>query len=206
MSYRRAALDAALRPFMMGSTPDGVGAPMTSRRVAAAARDAAEAVLPLLGDPPRSAHRVRGLLVPVLTCGWAEYDAAYAAAIDALLALPPAIPGVDDPSWDVGLTPEAAERRSWLEGGQFWTPPAHAGAATVAPGGTAGRVARRAARYLLVTSDGRPVRLGAFCACALAEREARAEVPFEQVYLRGDGSILDVSIGTACGACRAPIR
>jgi hypothetical protein len=202
---RRAALDAALRPFMLGATPDGAGAPMTARRVAAAARDAAAAAVPLLGEPPRSAHRVRGLIVPVLTCGWAEFDAAYAGALDALLSLPPAIEGVDDPSWDAALAPEVQERKSWLEGGQFWTPPAHVGAHTVAPGGTAGRLARRAARYALITSDGRSVRLGARCACPVAVREAKPEVPFEQVYLRGDGSILDVSVGTACGACRAPM-
>lgn len=204
MTDRRAALDAALRPFMFGETPDGTGAPMTARRVAAAARDAALAALPALGDPPRSAHRVRGIITPVLTCGWAGFDAAYAAALDALLALPPAIEGVDDPSWDAALVPEAVERRSWLESGQFWTAPSHIGATTVAPGGTAGRVARRTARYVLVTADGRPIRLGARCVCDLAVRESKSEIPFEQVYLRGDGSILDVTVGTACGACRAP--
>jgi hypothetical protein len=196
-----------LRPFVLG-TPAGAagasGGAMTERRVAAVARDAAAAVLPLLGEPRRSAERVRRLLTPVLTCGWAEFDAVYAAALDAILALPPAVPGVDDPAWDARLTPEPPTRRTWQANGERWTPPEHL-AETVAPAGTAGRVVRRGAHSVLVTGDGRVVRLRAQCACAPADQRARPAVPFEHVHLRRDGSILDVTIGTACGACRAPM-
>ena len=201
---RRAVLDAVLRPFVLGTSPAGTGGQMTVRRVAAAARDAAAAALPVLGEPRPSAHRVRRLVTPVLTCPWAEFEAAYSAALDAILALPPAIPGVDDPDWDSGLGAEPPVRRSWLERGQRWTPPVE-GVETVAPGGTAGRVVRRGARAVLVTADGRPVRLRGRCECATAERRARPPVPFEHVHLRRDGSILDVTAGTACGACRAPV-
>ena len=180
---------------------------MTARRVAATARDAAAAVLAVLAEPRPSAHRVRGLIVPVLTCPWREFDDAYAAALDAILALPPAIPGVDDPEWDVGLPPEPVERRSWLErGGQRWTPPARDDIETVAPGGTRGYVTRRGTTYAIVTADGRPVRTRAHCACSPADREQRPAVPFEHVHLRRDGSVLDVTVGTACGACRAAVR
>lgn len=196
----RARLDAALRPLLIGPAAGGL---LVERRVAAAARDAAAAVLPLLGAPPRSAHRVRALLVPVLVCGWAEFDAAYAALLDALLALPPAVPGVDDPAWDAALAPVPAERRPWRPDGARWDPPEHGGD-TVAPGGTRGRVVRRGAQSVLVTGDGRPVRLRARCGCAPAERRARPAVPYEHVHLRRDGSVLDVAAGDACGSCRAP--
>jgi hypothetical protein len=194
----RARLDDALRPFVLGTA--GM---LTERRVAAAARDAAEAVLPLLGEPPRSAHRARGLIAAVLTCGWAEFDAAYAEALDALLALPPAVRDVEDPAWDAALPPERAARRHWVQDGKPWVP-AEYGSETVAPGGTAGVVVRRGARSVLVTGDGREVRLHARCACDFDEHAARAAVPFEHVHLRRDGSILDVTVGTACGRCRAP--
>jgi len=201
---RRAALDAALRPFVLGTHPGGAGGQMTVRRVAETARDAAAAVLPVLGEPRPSAERVRRIVTPVLTCPWAEFETAYAAALDAILALPPAIPGVADPDWDAGLGPEPVARRSWLETGQrSWTP-GDEGDEALAPGGTAGRVARRGRRAVLVTADGRPVRVRARCACAAVEREARPPVPFEHVHLRHDGTILDVTVGTACGACRAP--
>ena len=199
-SALRSAVDAALRPFVL--VPPGGS--MTVRHVAAAARDAAEAVVAALGEPARSADRVRRIVVPVLTCGWAEFDAEYAAALDAILALPPAIPGVNEPGWDAGLDPEPEARRSWLEGGQFWTPPADF-EDTVAPGGTHGRVARRGRQSVLVTADGRVVRPRAHCTCPPRVRESREQVPFEQVHLRRDGSILDVTVGIACGTCRAAI-
>lgn len=179
---------------------------MTARRVAATARDAAAAVLAVLDEPRPSAHRVRGLVTPVLTCPWREFDAAYAAALDAILALPPAIPGVDDPAWDAALAPEPVIRRSWLErGAQRWTPPVRDDIETVAPGGTRGFVTRRGATYVVVTADGRPVRTRARCACAPRDREQRPAVGYEHVHLRRDGSVLDVVAGTACGACRAPV-
>ena len=198
----RARLDAALGPLVLGTA--SAGGMLTERRVAAAARDAAAAVLPLLGEPRRSAHRVRALLTPVLVCGWAEFDAAYAAALDALLALPPAVPGVEDPTWDAALAPVPAERAPWVRTGEPWAPPEY-GAEAVGPAGTAGRVVRRGAQMVLVTGDGRPVRLRARCDCTAAERRAHAPVPYEHVHLRRDGSVLDVTVGAACGRCRAPL-
>ena len=199
---KRARIDAILRPFVMGSS-SASDTSMTVRRVAATARDAAASLLPILGAPQRSAHRVRRIIVPVLTCSWAEFDAAYEAALDALIALPPAIPGVEDPPWDVDLTPEPARRRSWVDDGQWRAPPAFASDA-VAPGGTVGRVVQRSATSVLITEDGRPVRIHSRCECANAERSARTGIAFEHVQLRRDGSVLDVVMGVACGSCRAP--
>ena len=200
---KRARIDAVLRPFVMGST-SAPGASMTVRRVAATARDAAASVLPILGVPQRSAHRVRRIIVPVLTCSWAEFDTAYDAALDALVALPPAVPGVEDPPWDVELTPEPAGRRRWVDDGQWRAPPAFASDA-VAPGGTVGRVVQRSAKSVLITEDGRPVRIHSRCECGNAERSARSAIAFEHVQLRRDGSVLDVIMGVACGGCRAPV-
>jgi hypothetical protein len=200
----RARLDAAIRPLILGAPPEGPGAPMTARRIAAAARDAADAALATLPEPRPSAHRVRRALHPVLTCGWAEFDAAYDAALDAILALPAAVPGVQDPPWDAGLVPAPEARRGWMERGQHWDLPA-LGAETVAPGGTVGRVASRGAKAVVISGDGRPVRIRATCACEVPDRASRPEVAFEHVHLRRDGSILDVTVGSACALCRAPI-
>jgi len=199
-STMRAQLDVALRPFVIEST----GAPMTERRVAVTARDAAAAVAPLLGTPKRSEHRVRGIIAPLLTCSWSEFDSAYEAALDALVALPPAVSGVDDPSWDADLAPEPPARRAWLDDGQWRAPPAFVTEA-VAPGGTVGRVVQRGAKSLLITEDGRPIRIHSRCECGNAERRSRTGVAYELVHLRRDGSVLDVVMGTACGGCRAPI-
>jgi hypothetical protein len=204
---RRPALDAALRPFALGThAPGDEGAALTERRIAAAARDAAAAVVPLLGEPPRSAHRVRRLLRAVLTCTWAEFEATYAHTLDALLALPPALPDVEDPAWDAHLgghrKPEP--RRGWRPGAPPWTAPVE-GAATTGPAGTVGRVVRRGARAVLVTADGRNVRANVRCACGADARGARPDVPFELVHLRRDGAILDVVVGTACGSCRGAL-
>ena len=56
------------------------------------------------------------------------------------------------------------------------------------------------------SADGRPVRTRAHCACDPADREQRPAVPFEHVHLRRDGTVLDVTVGTACGLCRAAVR
>ena len=200
----RARLDAVLHPRVHGAPPEGPGAPMTAHRLAAAARDAADAALAVLDEPKPSAHRIRQLLLRVLGSGWAEFDTEYAAALDAIVALPPAIPGVPDPSWDVALAPAPAPRTPWMERGQHWDLPA-VGDETVAPGGTAGRVASRGAKSVVVSADGRPVRIRASCECDVVERESRPEVAFEHVHLRRDGSILDVNVGIACALCRAPV-
>ena len=176
---------------------------MTAHRIAAAARDAADAALAVLEEPKPSAHRVRQALVPALTCGWAEFDTVYAAALDAIVALPPAVRGVADPAWDVALAPTRAARASWMERGQQWDLPA-LGAETVGPGGTTGKVASRGAKSLVVSGDGRPVRIRATCTCDVPLRESRPEVAFEHVHLRRDGTILDVTVGSACALCRAP--
>lgn len=196
----RARLDAVLRPFVIEST----GAPMTERRVAVTARDAAAAVAPFLGTPARSEHRIRGIIAPLLTCSWSEFDREYELALDALVALPPAVNGVDDPSWDAQIAPEPPARRAWLDDGQWRVPPAFATEA-VAPGGTVGRVVQRSAKSLLITEDGRPIRIHSRCECELAERRARPVVAYELVHLRRDGSVLDVVMGAACAGCRAPI-
>jgi hypothetical protein len=203
-SDARARLDAELRPYALGTHAADAGPSLTEQRVAAVARDAAAAVLPLLGDPPRSAHRVRRLLRPVLTCTWAEFEATYEATLDALLALPAARPDVEDPAWDAALPPAPAARREWLPGGPRWTAPME-GAATVGPAGTAGRIVRRGSRTVLLTSDGRSVQASMRCTCDAATREARPAVLFEIVHLRRDGAIIDVVAGTACGACRAVV-
>lgn len=178
---------------------------MTERRVAETARDAAAAILPLLGAPPRSAHRVRALIMPLLVCGWAEFDALYDATLEKLVVLPPAIAGIDDPPWDVGLAPAVPAKRRWLDDGQ-WRAPSLQATEVTAPGGTVGRVVHRGPKILLISEDGRPIRLHSRCECGLADRRSRSEVPYELVHLRRDGSVLDVTMGTACGGCRAPIN
>ncbi|MGZ8378517.1 MAG: hypothetical protein ACXWZS_00910 [Gemmatirosa sp.] len=200
----RARLDTVLRPYALGTHAADAGPSLTEQRVAAVARDASAAVLPLLGDPPRSAHRVRLLLRPVLTCTWAEFEATYEETLDALLALPPARADVEDPAWDVALPPAPAARRAWMPGGPRWTAPME-GAATVGPAGTPGRIVRRGSRTVLLTSDGRSVQASMRCTCDAATREARPAVLFEIVHFRRDGAILDVVAGTACGACRAVV-
>ena len=199
----RAALDAALRPFALDTHDAADGPLLTERRLATAARDAAAAILPLLGEPARSPDRVRRLLRAVLTCPWSEFDEVYAATLDALLALPPALPGVEEPSWDAGLASAPVPPRAWVRGGRGWTPPRD-GSETVGPAGTVGRVVRRDARSVLITADARAVLVSVPCTCDAATRAARSDVPFELVHLRRDGSILDVKVGTACGACRGP--
>lgn len=198
----RARVDAALRPFALGTAPGAAGATMTERAAAAAARDAATALGPLLGDPPRSADRIRRLVLPVLLSGWADFDATYEAALDALLALPPARPDVEEPAWDAALAPVPRQRRAWAEHGSAWTTPRD-GSVTIGPGGTEGYVIRYDAKSALISADARPIRFRSRCVCEESERSARPPVPFELVHRRRDGSILDVTVGSACGVCRA---
>jgi hypothetical protein len=175
---------------------------MTEKRVAATARDAARAILPLLGTPAPSEHRVRGLIVPTLTCGWTTFDAVYEEALTRLLALPPAIPGVDDPSWDAGLEPPRRPVQDWNDSGATWTP-GPPDAEMVGPSGTVGRLVQSDRRRALIVGDGRQVRIRAHCHCAPVERRERGEVPFELVTFRRDGSILEVRAGMTCVLCRA---
>jgi hypothetical protein len=199
----RALLDAALRPFALDTHDAADGPLLTERRLAAAARDAAAAVLPLLGEPARSPDRVRRLLRAVFICPWDEFEEVYAATLDALLALPPALEGVEEPSWDAGLSPDPVPPRAWVRGGRGWKPPRD-GSETVGPAGTVGRVVRRDGRSVLITADARAVLVSVPCACDAFARGERPDVPFELVHLRRDGTILDVTVGTACGACRGP--
>src|SRR5512138_2688905 len=118
---RRALVARALRPFVDGTAPGMASSLLIEARVAATARDAAEAVLPLLGTPARSAHRVRGLIVPALVCGWNELDAVFERVVDKLLALPPAHPDVVDPAWDAQLeAPKPAEPRAEVSDATPW--------------------------------------------------------------------------------------
>lgn len=201
----RREVSRVLRPYVDGTARGMSSWVMTERRIAATARDAAIAVLPLLGTPARSAHRVRGLIVPTLTCGWSTFESVYEDALTKLLGLPPAIPGVVDPPWDAGLAPAAAVRRDWGERGAAWTPGPLDAETTVGPSGTIGRLVHADRRRALVVADGRLVRTNAQCRCDPVRRRERGESPFELVTFRRDGTILDVRTGLTCALCRAPV-
>src|SRR5688500_20192608 len=89
---RRERVARALRPFVQGTAPGMASSQITEARVAATARGAAEEVLPLLGSPSPSAHRVRGLIVPAVACGWPEPHGVCERVGDELPASPPAPP------------------------------------------------------------------------------------------------------------------
>src|SRR3954470_2079838 len=101
----RRALARTLRPFVDGTAAGISSSVVMQARGAATARDAAIAVLPLLGTPAPSAHRVRASILPALVCSWTELDAVFEETLDRLIALPAAVAGVPDPAWDAGLPP-----------------------------------------------------------------------------------------------------
>ena len=204
---RREAVARALRPFVHGTAPGMASSQLTETRVAATARDAAEAVLPLLGSPARSAHRVRGLIVPAIVCGWPELDEVFERVVDKLLALPPAHPDVAEPAWDEQLAePKAAEPRVAADGATPWSTDSRDGDTVVGPAGTVGVLIRSDRRHALIVEDGRPVRAHSRCDCEPARRRGRAEVAFERIALGRRRRILDVRAGHACPLCRAPVE
>src|SRR5215207_3689951 len=127
-----------LRPYVDGTAPGMASSLLTEARVAATARDAAEAVLPLLGVPAPSAHRVRGLIVPALLCGWPELDTVFERVLDKLLALPPAHPDVPEPTWDAQLPEPRPSRPEPTVDAPAWSPSARDGDTVVGPSGTTG--------------------------------------------------------------------
>lgn len=203
---RRALVASALRPFVDGTAPGMASSQITEARVAATARDAADAVLPLLGSPARSAHRVRGLIVPALVCGWPELDEVFERVVDKLLALPPAHPDVVEPAWDEQLAePKPAEPRPNTSDAPAWSLESRDGDAVVGPAGTAGVLIRLDRRHALIVEDGRPVRAHSRCECDPARRRGRAEVAFERISFGRGRRILDVRAGRVCPLCRAPV-
>jgi hypothetical protein len=203
---RRALLARALRPFVDGTAPGMASSQITEARVAATARDAADAVLPLLGVPARSAHRVRGLIVPALVCGWQELDEVFERVVDKLLALPPAHPDVAEPAWDEQLAePKPAEPRANMSDAPAWSLESRDGDTVVGPAGTVGVIIRSDRRHALIVEDGRPVRAHSRCECDPARRRGRAEVRFERITFGRGRRILDVRAGSACPLCRAPV-
>ena len=203
---RRALVARALRPFVDGTAPGMASSQITEARVAATARDAAEVVLPLLGAPARSAHRVRGLIVPALVCGWAELDEVFERVLDKLLALPPAHPDVVEPSWDEQLAEgKPAEPRANMSDAPAWTLESRDGDTVVGPAGTVGVLIRSDRRHALSVEDGRPVRALSRCACDPARRRGRSEVAFESIAFGRRRRTLDVRAGRVCPLCRAPV-
>jgi hypothetical protein len=201
----RREVSRVLRPFVEGTAKGMSDWVMTEARVARTARDAADAILPLLGAPARSAHRVRGLIVPVLTCSWTELDEVYEQALTKLVALPPAVPDVVDPAWDSNLMRPRVVGRHWNAHGAPWSPIEVEGGKVVGPSGTSGRLVRSDRRHALVVEDGRPVRTNARCTCAPRLRRERGEVGFELVTFGRARSVLEVRVGMACTICRAPV-
>lgn len=201
----RRKLTRVLRPFVYGTAEGMSSSQLTSARVAATARDAAAAILPLLGSPERSAHRVRSTIVPLLVCSWSELDAEFESTLDHLLALPPAVPGVDDPEWDVDLEQPRRTPVAWTDHGAEWTVSSHDGDVVVGPSGTIGRMVRSDRRHALIVEDGRPVRTSSRCDCDPVLRRARGEVAFELITLGRRCRVLDVRVGMACVLCRAPV-
>jgi hypothetical protein len=201
----RREVSRVLRPFIEGTAKGMSDWVMTEARVARTARDAAEAILPLLGSPPRSAHRVRGLIVPALTCSWPELDQVYDATLDKLLALPPAVPDVDDPAWDANLTGPRVVGRHWNAHGSKWSAVPDAEGNVAGPSGTMGKLVRSDRRHALIVEDGRPVRTNAVCTCVPKLRRERGEVGFELVTFGRGRTILEVRVGVTCTICRAPV-
>ena len=203
---RRAIVARALRPFVDGTAPGMASSQITEARVAATARDAADAVLPLLGTPAPSAHRVRGLIVPALVCGWGELDDVFDRVVDKLLALPPAHPDVVEPAWDEQLAePKPAEPRASMSDAPAWSLESRDGDTVVGPAGTVGALIRSDRRHALIVEDGRPVRAHSRCECDPARRRGRAAVAFERIAFGRGRRILDVRAGRACPLCRAPV-
>ncbi|HKH94666.1 MAG TPA: hypothetical protein VKA54_22860 [Gemmatimonadaceae bacterium] len=205
LADRRRLVARALRPFVEGTAPGMSSWLLTEARVAATARDAAEAVLPLLGVPARSPHRVRGLIVPAIVCGWAELDEVFEQVLDKLLALPPALPDVAEPSWDDQLPEPRATRSEPASDVPAWTPDSRDGDIVVGPAGTTGTLVRVDRRHALIVEDGRPVRSHSRCDCDPARRRGRAEVAYERITFGRGRRILDVRAGHACPLCRAPV-
>jgi hypothetical protein len=201
---RRAALEVVLGPIVHGTAPGLTGGPMTHIQVAKTAAAAAKRICPVLGDPPRSLHRIRGLLVPALICPWSEIEAMYATVLDGLLALPPAREDVEDPAWDAHVPRAARASLVDREIDYAWTPP-KSGVLTTGPAGTPGRIAKRDVFSTLLTTDGRTLRMRARCECSHATRQEKGVVCFEDVAFRKNGTVLDVTLGEACNACRAII-
>jgi hypothetical protein len=208
----RRALARTLRPFVDGTAAGISSSVMTQARVAATARDAAVAVLPLLGTPAPSAHRVRASILPALVCSWTELDPVFEATLDRLIALPPAIAGVPDPAWDAGLPPaprsgaRAAERATRDEPVErTWSTTAREGDVVTGPAGTTGTLVRADRKAALIVEDARSVRTHGKCACDPLRRRERGEVAFELITFGRRRAVLDVRAGHACALCRAPI-
>ena len=207
----RRALARTLRPFVDGTAAGISSSVMTQARVAATARDAAVAVLPLLGTPAPSAHRVRASILPALVCSWTELDTVFEETLDRLVALPPALAGVADPAWDVGLpTPRSSARTAPRTGGdgdvqRTWPATAREGDVVTGPAGTTGTLVRADRRHALIVADGRSVRTYGRCACDPLRRREAGEVAFELITFGRRRAILDVRAGHACALCRAPI-
>ena len=206
----RRALVRTLRPFVDGTAAGISSSVMTQARVAATARDAAVAVLPLLGMPAPSAHRVRASILPALVCSWTELDAVFEETLDRLIALPSALAGVADPAWDAGLpTPRSAQRAPRAESDgdaqRTWSTTAREGDVVTGPAGTTGTLLRADRRHALIVEDGRSVRTHGRCACDPLRRRDRGEVAFELITFGRRRAILDVRAGHACALCRAPI-
>jgi len=209
----RRALARTLRPFVDGTAAGISSSVMTQARVAATARDAAVAVLPLLGSPAPSAHRVRASILPALVCSWTELDAVFEETLDRLVALPPALAGVADPAWDAGLpTPRSTartaprpERESESDVKRTWSTTAREGDVVTGPAGTTGVLVRADRKLALIVEDGRSVRTYGKCACDPLSRRERGEVAFELITFGRRRAVLDVRAGHACALCRAPI-
>jgi hypothetical protein len=206
----RRALARTLRPFVDGTAAGISSSVMTQARVAATARDAAVAVLPLLGTPAPSAHRVRASILPALVCSWTELDAVFEETLDRLIALPSALAGVADPAWDAGLpTPRSSQRAPRAESDgdteRTWSTTAREGDVVTGPAGTTGTLLRADRRHALIVEDGRSVRTHGRCACDPLRRRERGEVAFELITFGRRRAILDVRAGHACALCRAPI-
>jgi hypothetical protein len=204
---RRTLVARALRPFVDGTAPGMASSQITEARVAATARDAAEAVLPLLGSPARSAHRVRGLIVPAIVCGWPELDEVFERVVDKLLALPPAHPDVIEPAWDEQLAePKAPEPRVSIGDATEWSSDSREGDTVTGPGGTTGVLVRADRRHALIVEDGRPVRAHSRCNCDPALRRRPSAMRSNATSARPRRRILDVRAGHACPLCRAPVE
>jgi hypothetical protein len=202
----RRQLAALLRPYVDGTGAGIESSLLTRARVAATARDAAAAVLPLLGTPAPSAHRVRGAIMPALVCSWTELETVFAQTIDRLLALPPALPDVPDPAWDAGLEETRASRQRVRGDHPEWTPTATEGETVTGPAGSVGVVVRADRRHVLIVEDGRSLRTHARCRCDPLRRRERGDVAFELIALGRRRAVLDVRAGSACALCRAPIE
>ena len=145
-------------PFVDGTAKGMSSWVMTEARIAATARDAAK----------QSSHCSELRRDRRIECAGSSCPCSRAAGPSSrrctsrrstkLVALPPAIPDVPDPEWDIGLEKPRIVGRDWNAHRARWTITEREGETATGPSGTTGRLVQLDRRHALIVEDGRPVR------------------------------------------------